>query len=357
MTLENYLKNKRVQTLLVAFTAILTLSITIGPSVFADAEDLLNLGTANLADKSANTPDPNQSGFGTPAKSQTSAASLSLVQSLRFTNAGFVQAGIGLRNVGSGTISIHTPIPVINVARAILYWTTMDAGTAKTPATAGQDVIYLNGERIVGTLIGSTASPCWGSPNIYVYRADVTGDIARRGGAVGDQFVSVQSAIVTSMSPWTAVATQQAESAHLIIVYRDSTTVGTYTQIFDAAGFPGSFGILGTTSFTAPFAVAHTAGKPVSIGYALADGQLFGVPQPNSKSFTWTSGVTTTTLATGEIYGRDPSLTSFSSIKGSLSDTPEYDVTANTPAGALSGTFTWNTANDCLTAVAVAVQS
>lgn len=352
MTSKNYLKNKRVFSMLVACTAVLTLSLTLGPGFYANAEQLISPISQDDNSAVGQAPDSANSGYTTKKTTAQIPVTPTLSPSLTVKNASFVQAGIGLRNVGSGTISVHVPTGA-SMVNAILYYTIIDTGTPTAPTTSSDNTIFFNGEKITGKLIGSDASPCWGG-NIYVYKADVTSNLVRRGGPIGDQYISTNSRIVNAVSPWTSAATPQAESAHLVIIYRESTPIQANVNIYDAAGTPGTLSIIGgPASFTAAFGHPHIGGAPATIGYGLADGQFFGVPEPSGKSFSWDS----TALATGGIYGRDPSLTSLSSVRGTLSDTTQFDVTGLTAGGTTSGTFDWNFAGDCLTTVYVAVQA
>jgi hypothetical protein len=326
---------------------------------FGSVQGLTTTTTADDTQVTVSTPSQGNNGVAKTTPS-TQTVGASLVPFFTLADGSFEQAGVGLRNVGSGTISVHFPSTTATLKKAFLYWTMLDDGTDAAPATATLDKIYLNGELITGKLIASSFSPCWASGHIYVYRADVTSDMLRRGGPVGDQYISVRSSIETAKSPWEGVATQQAESAHLILLYQDSAVPTTSdVTIYEASGLPGAITFVGgTASFTAAFAAAHGAGTDASVGYALADGQSFGVPQPNSKSFTWTSNPSgaTTVLNAGEVYGKDPSITSKASYRGSLSDTEQYAVTANTVGGDVSGTLTWDFDGDCLSTVYAVVQ-
>jgi hypothetical protein len=258
-----------------------------------------------------------------------------------FTKASFVQAGIGLRDVGSGHISLNMPTNA-KIVKAYLYWAHLGVPSNK---------IYLDGEQIAGNLIASDQDPCWTLGKIYVHSADVTNTLLRRGGPIGDQYISVESGDVTSTSPWDSTPSRPAaESAHLLIIYRDSTTSGNVI-IYQANGSPITF-LGGMTSFTANF-LPHTSNQAF-VGYALADGQIFGSPQ--SKSFDWNTN-TSTTLASGQIYGRDPSITSKASVRGSLSDTQAYDISDITPSGSTSAQLGWNFSSDCVTIVYAVVQT
>jgi hypothetical protein len=264
-----------------------------------------------------------------------------LKPSANFTKASFVQAGIGLRNVGSGHITLDVPTSA-TILKAYLYWTHLGLPSNK---------IYLDGEQITGNLIASDQDPCWGQGKIFVHSADVTNTLLRRGGPIGDQYISVESGDVTSRSPWDSTPSRPvAESAHLLIVYRDISVPSGNVIIYQANGSPITF-LGGTTSFTANFP-PHTSNQAY-VGYALADGQIFGAQQP--KSFVWTTN-TPTTLASGQIYGRDPSITSKASVRGSLSDTQAYDVSGNTPSGISSAHLGWNFSSDCLTIIYGVVQ-
>ena len=53
---------------------------------------------------------------------------LSLAPSFIIPNAQFVQAGVGLRNVGHGEIAVHAPTGT-TAAKAMLYWTIIASGT------------------------------------------------------------------------------------------------------------------------------------------------------------------------------------------------------------------------------------
>ena len=78
---------------------------------------------------------------------------------------GFVGAGVGLRNTTSGTINVNVPG---TVNQALLYWT----GEAFAPSF-GDDTATLNGNPVVGTLIGTSTSPD-GTRIEATYRADIT---------------------------------------------------------------------------------------------------------------------------------------------------------------------------------------
>src|SRR6188472_2375086 len=73
-------------------------------------------------------------------KSTALSGSPNLEPFANFTKASFVQAGIGLRNVGSGHISLHVPADAY-ILKAYLYWAHLGLPSNK---------IYLDGEQITG---------------------------------------------------------------------------------------------------------------------------------------------------------------------------------------------------------------
>ena len=280
-----------------------------------------------------------------------------------FTNAEFVQAGVGLRDVGSGTISVHTPTGINSAATltaAYLYWAILDTGTSLKPTHSQIATISFNGQMLNGTRIGTDVSPCWGTNNIYIYRAIVTSNLNVRGGQLDDQYVSVTSNQQGGASPWDVlpVAIPAAESAHLVVVYHNAATTST-VQIFDPLGaISGLTDTIGTVnSFTVPLP-AYVAGKQAAVGYAVADGQHFS-GTPLTKSVTWSTPTkAATTLLSGEAFGNDPALATKASLRGSLSDTPQFDISGHglISAGDTSGTLALNFAGDCLTTVEITVE-
>jgi hypothetical protein len=91
-----------------------------------------------------------------------------LAPSALFTIAGDVTAaGVGLRGVGTGDITISEIPPGSTVFRAYLYWATLGTANTYTSPT-------LNGSPVNGNLIGTSGDTCWGTQHNFVYRADVT---------------------------------------------------------------------------------------------------------------------------------------------------------------------------------------
>ncbi len=95
----------------------------------------------------------------------------SLTQAMVFTIEGdFKAAGIGMRNLGYGDITI-TGIPTgAMIEKAFLYWVILDSNEMLDFKNGN-----FNGISITGGLIGEGPDPCWPfSSHHYAYRADVT---------------------------------------------------------------------------------------------------------------------------------------------------------------------------------------
>lgn len=321
--------------------AIAVLSLLITPSMFSQA-------TASDIGGVSSTPSI------TPKNTCDSANCTGPSPVYTFRNAEVVQAGAGLRNAGQGIISLHVPTGS-TLVKAILYWTILDnASKTGGPAHPFADQhASLNGHSITGTSIGSDVSPCWAPTNVFVYRADVTSLVS----PLGINAITTATGVMNATSPWSlGTVLPTAESAHLIIVYSFPNSAST-VQIFDDSNMATPFTFRGgSASVTLP--IPSYAGAPAYVGYAFADGQLFGA-NDITKSFTWqtNSQVSPTTLAMGQIFGRDPSITSQASARGSLSDTTQYDLTGFVNTADTSATLGFTFGNDCLTQVAYTTQS
>ena len=160
----------------------------------------------------------------------------------------YAAAGLGMRDVGAGTISLPLPADAV-IQRALLYWAVMDA--APSPALA-QGV--LNGSPVTGTLTGATSNPCWPSGPIHGYVADVTG-------------TAVSGA--NALSGFAAAGVPQLfEGASLVLAYSQPGSARRVIMVQDGAvtmAFPPP----ATTTFTGFAANGVSAGT----SWIVADGQ------------------------------------------------------------------------------------
>lgn len=262
---------------------------------------------------------------------------------------GFVAAGVGLRNVGHGTINLRVPHRA-SLVSAYLFWAVIGGDTA----SGREDIAVMDGERVAGTLIGEDLSPCWIPPKIRAYYADVFRVVVRTGGPVdAHEIGGFASYLRTGEDPWPSVqptttseVTPQIapmmEGASLVLIF--SSDKLPIRNLVVLAGCVSLCGVPGILTATHPAKLAAVAETSAVIG----DGQVAGVGMPNSKSYV----VDSTTLQTNTLNGDDPTLQSYGQFKGGLWDTKNFQVGAVIPNGATSHTVTVNAANDCLTWVA-----
>src|SRR6185295_466461 len=120
----------------------------------------------------------------------------------------FISAGVGgLRNVGSGTITLRGMTGTVH--QAWLYW---DGPSNSTNPLANAS-ITLNSRPILGEQIGFTSDNCWGYRNSQAYRADVTSVVAAKGNGA--------YALAGMLKQGTNI---NANGASLLVFYNDANT-------------------------------------------------------------------------------------------------------------------------------------
>ncbi len=305
----------------VGLVLILGLSLVIARDIGIPAWAQTSSGVAQT------TPTPPADGIlGTPVP---------LAEKFRFNVHGdYVAAGIGLRNTGSGPITISLPAGS-TIVQAFLYWAVMDNALSST-LTSGT----FNGTAITGTLVGSTAPPCWLPTTIFTFRADVTTLVVN-----GTNQVSLASG-VTGSSPGNVVPSPATapllEGASLVVVFSNPAVVLKTVIIQDGAVtfvFPPAV----TTTFS-PFTATGSPPQATTT-WIVADGQQ-NLPGANNRIFV--NGVE---IANHTLNGAGPGT--------QLWDTRTDNISAFVPAGTTSITFGIVSDNDgtgpnsdCLTWVA-----
>lgn len=137
-------------------------------------------------------------------------------------------AGMGLRNLGYGTISV-TGVPAgAAVKSATLLW---DVLANDADPTFAQGVF--NGAAITGTAWASGGSPCWPVTGNFSYKADVTSLVTGNGSYGLSAFASGQS---DGADPFTSGSTPpMLEGASLVVVYSLASMARTTIQIGEGA--------------------------------------------------------------------------------------------------------------------------
>ena len=258
----------------------------------------------------------------TSAAAATGSLSTVLSESL---HGGYTAAGIGMRNLGYGTISI-TGIPAgAKVKSATLLWDIL-ADSAE-PAFAQAS---LDGTAFTGTSWASGPSPCWAPGANFSYEADVTSLVTGNGSYKLTGFATGQS---DGADPWTSgSAAPMDEGASLVVVYELASMPEVAVQIAEGATeTPGSTASATLDGFTVG------AKASASTTYIVADGQMPG----NTASFDGT------TLPGVSFPGSDPQAVPNYS-QGNLWDTVTADVSSYLSPGDTSATIGVTGGQDCL---------
>lgn len=258
------------------------------------------------------------------ASSAAATGSLSTVLS-ESVRGGYTAAGVGLRNLGYGTISIAGIPAGATVKSATLLWDIL-ADSADSSFAQGS----VNGTAVAGKLWASGASPCWPAGANFSYEADVTSVVNGNGSYKLTGFATGQS---DGADPWTSGSTAPLdEGASLIVVYQLSSMPAVTVQIAEGATETPS----ATASATLDgFTVGAKA--TASTTYIVADGQLPGN----------TASVDGTTLPDVSFPGNDPQAVPHYS-QGNLWDTVTTDISSYLKPGDTSATIGVAGVQDCL---------
>jgi hypothetical protein len=127
-----------------------------------------------------------------------------------FATAGYVAAGTGLRNQGSGSIPISGIPAGTQVVKALLYWNVLN------PTDPG-NAMRINGHLLSGVSIGSNPDPCWGAGTSWAYRADVTSTVTSNGTYTLGGYPTGST---SGTSPWISPSpTPMMEGASLVVIF------------------------------------------------------------------------------------------------------------------------------------------
>jgi hypothetical protein len=171
-----------------------------------------------------------------------------------FTNAGYTAAGVGLRDQGSGTITIGgIPAGANYIARAYLYWGIINSGD---PGGA----MIINGHSTASSLLSSDVSPCWPPPSIFTYRANVTPFVNGNGTYTLSGY---PTGLTGGQDPWTNMnAAPEIDGATLVVFYGQMAATGTTINATEGAPFTGP-----VASFTEADASAPASQFSASINW------------------------------------------------------------------------------------------
>lgn len=180
---------------------------------------------------------------------------------------GCVSKGVGMRNLGYGTINLTTTeIPLgSTIEKAFLYWAVMPPAGEQALNTG-----KFNGNDIVGTLIGTPTAPCWDFlEEIDVFRAEIDPLLVNIG---SNNLTDFPSGVVDGTPPVDNQTPPLIDGASLVVIFRNPS-FSFKTIIINDGGdtiftFPGS--VSTTFNNIQPIATPVTA----ETTYIVADGQL-----------------------------------------------------------------------------------
>jgi hypothetical protein len=133
----------------------------------------------------------------------------------------YVAAGVGMRNLGSGSVSIAIPAGA-TISNAWMFWAVVWSGS---PPAMTADI---NGTTVNGTLLGTSGSPCWGGSGINFYYANVSGNVVVGANALAN----FPSGLTNGAPPQGGAVFPLCEGASLVVVFShpawDMNTVSVY---------------------------------------------------------------------------------------------------------------------------------
>lgn len=164
----------------------------------------------------------------------------------------------GVAGVGPGPATVQLSGVSGTVQQAFLYW--HGIGSDYTTNT-----VTINGNSVVGDLIGTATTNCWGSGNSKAYRADVTSFVSGNGNYVIDNLLSG------------GPGSTSVNGISLVVIYDDGDPTNDRDLAFFEGndsnipnGFPGE-----DTGWHASLSPINYQGGPVSMEFHLGDGQNF----------------------------------------------------------------------------------
>ena len=139
--------------------------------------------------------------------------------SLAWGFGGYVAGGKGLRNQGSGVVTIAGIPPTATVVEADLYWNILNGSD---PGGA----MNFNGNPIVGTMFQKGGDPCWNNGS-WAFRADVTPYVTGNGVYMLSGYPTGST---SGTDPWTTPSPDpKMEGATLIVFFGQQSTPGKVT--------------------------------------------------------------------------------------------------------------------------------
>lgn len=266
-----------------------------------------------------------------------------------YTGAQYGTGGVGLRNRAGGALNVSG---VNKPAKAaFVYWAVITNGAPPAPVKSVKIQRIAPAPSaaatVIGTAIGTTASPCWAGNTTTVYRGAVPLAIANGNGTYQVTLNPGASGSTTGGDPWyTATTLPLMEGASLVVVGTGQANV----SLFDR-GLSGNM-FSSTLYYTLALPTAAT-GRNVIIDNIGADGQLGksrdGATATSSES----------TVINGYYVAGEYSPTNDSDWNGAIAgplpqlwDNTGHQINASAPAGTSYLSVSVYANGDCLVPVA-----
>lgn len=261
-----------------------------------------------------------------------STAALKLLHSFTL-NGGYVADGVGMRNLGYGTIHL-SGIPAHSVVyKAFLLWDVLATGRTKALARGTFD-----GNPITGNFIGEGTSPCWYAEGNFSYVANVTRYVNGNGSY---SLTNFPSGATTGQTAQFYQVNPLLEGATLAVIYENATSAPATVQLYGGATETGLGHIL-RSSFT-----GFTAGSThnAKTTFVVADGQTFTTTTVATGGGIFNTALEIPTFD-GHTHMTNPILTHY--LYGNLWDTDTVTVTSLVAPGASTAHASVTGGDDCL---------
>jgi hypothetical protein len=254
----------------------------------------------------------------------------------------YAASGIGLRNLGSGTIAMDDIPEQAIVTQAFLYW--------QIQANAEQESfteVTLDGQDITGEKIGEDGGLCWASSDTYAYRADVTNVVTGSGDyKLEDVDTGQSNGEEPGFGP-----TPEANGASIVAVYADPTATPRQVTIVD--GYQSLYGDSVTVEIpTFTDGLDAPVDNPVDVPTLPTPGgvgehRLTGIAGDGQSIFPDRTLVNGEQIAYNNWDGSDPQRVPDYNY-GNLWDTDTFDVTEQVSATGGPLTTTVGFGYDCI---------
>jgi hypothetical protein len=242
-----------------------------------------------------------------------------------------VAAGVAMRNLGYGTVTLNGIPAGSTVYGAYLLWDVINNSPTAALAQGSFD-----DTSITGVSIGTGASPCWPSAeedssySNFAYEANVTSLVKGNGSYDLSGFAS---GATNGEDPWEVGSPfPELDGGSLVVIYKNPSSPSTTVQLYGGASETDSGTLLqqSLSGFTA------SSSPSAQTTFIVGDGQALG-----------SSGAFNGTTLVSNFLGADPQAVPKYS-QGNLWDTDSFNVGSLVNPGDTSETATVEGNDDCI---------